>query len=290
MPGIGSEKAYAGRATDRLPSSHPVGRRRVRGGWVTTLLAAAVALLQTAHAATAGDDAPVVVFAAASLKNAMDDASAAWTQASGHRAVITYAGSNALAKQIAQGAPADVFISADRDWMQYVVQQGLTVAGSERELLGNHLVLIAPRDSSIKLHIAAEFPLAAALGAEGRLAMCNLAVPAGKYAQAALLTLGVWSQVESRTAQAENVRAALALVARQEAPLGVVYATDARAEPAVRVVDTFPDGIYPPVIYPIAQLKDSHHPQAAAFLQFLESAAARPLFERQGFTVLAPQR
>jgi molybdate transport system substrate-binding protein len=228
---------------------------------------------------------PVVVFAAASMKNALDDVNAAWERRSGRHAVVDYAGSNALARQIAQGAPADLFISADREWMEYVSAKGLTQKDSERSLLGNRLVLIAPRASKVRLHIAPGFALASALGG-GRLAMCNTAVPAGKYGEAALKTLGVWPSVEQHTAQAQNVRAALALVARGEAPLGIVYATDAAAEPAVRVVDRFPDDTHPPIVYPVALLRGAQ-PAARDLLQFMEAADARPLFEKQGFTVPA---
>jgi molybdate transport system substrate-binding protein len=229
--------------------------------------------------------APVTVFAAASLKNALDDAKAAWEKHSGQIAIVNYAASNALAKQIEQGAPADLFISADLEWMQYLSDKGLTQKSSEHQLLGNTLVLVAPAASGVKLHIAPGFGLAAALG-EGRLALCNPAVPAGKYGAAALKALGVWDSVATRTAQAENVRAALALVARGEAPLGIVYATDARAEPGVRVVDSFPEDSHPPIVYPIALLRDSKSPDAPALLEFLMSEQARPAFEKQGFSWL----
>lgn len=240
------------------------------------------ALLSTpAHAA----DEPVTIFAAASLKNALDDVNAAWVQRGGKAATISYAASGTLAKQIERGAPADLFMSADREWMQYLSGKSLTKKGSERELLGNRLVLIAPKAASVRLKIAPGFDLVAALGG-GRLAMCNATVPAGRYGGQALRALGIWPQVETHTAPADNVRAALALVARGEAPLGIVYATDAHAEPAVQVVDTFPSDSHEPIVYPIAQLADSKNPAAAALLDFIESDAARPLFERQGFTVL----
>ena len=228
---------------------------------------------------------PVVVFAAASLKNALDDATAAWRQQTGKVAVATYAGSNVLARQIEQGAPADLFISADRDWMVYLSARGLTRKSSERELLGNRLVLVAPQSAPTKLHIAPGFGLVAAIG-DGRLAMCNPSVPAGRYGMAALQSLDVWNAVRPHVAQTENVRAALTLVARSEAPLGIVYATDAAAEPGVRVVDTFPDDTHPPIVYPVALLRDSNNPAAASLLDFLESAQARPFFEKQGFVVL----
>ncbi|MBL6752341.1 MAG: molybdate ABC transporter substrate-binding protein, partial [Nevskia sp.] len=196
-----------------------------------------------------------------------------------------YAGSNALAKQIEQGAPADLFISADREWMQYLADKGLVQAQTRRELLGNELVLVAPKPSTVTLRIAAGFGLAAALGS-GRLAICTPAVPCGKYAIAALQALSVWDSVQGHLAQAENVRAALSLVSLGEAPLGIVYASDANADPGVRVVDTFPQGTHPPITYPVALLQRATNPDAAALLQFLESAEARPFFEKQGFAWL----
>ena len=248
-------------------------------------LAALVLLAAPPIAWAAPPPSPVIVFAAASLRNGLDDALAAWQQQTGMKAVADYAGSNTLALQIAQGAPADLFISADRDWMQYLSAKGLTQKASERELLGNRLVLVAPAGSAIQLHIARGFDLAGALGG-GRLAICGPGVPAGRYAIAALQSLGAWASVESHTAQADNVRAALALVARGEAPLGVVYSTDAAAEPAVRVVDRLPDDSHPPIVYPVALLHDAQHP-AAALLDYLESPAAQAFFLRQGFTAAA---
>jgi molybdate transport system substrate-binding protein len=245
------------------------------------VLCALLAVVQPVVAATT--PSAVVVFAAASLKNALDDAKAAWERESGVPVAVSYAASSALAKQIEQGAPADIFVSADRDWMQYLSDKALTQKASEHDLLGNRLVLVAPKSSSVELHIVPGFPLAAALGG-GRLAICNSSVPAGKYGIAALQALGVWSDVEKHTAQAENVRAALTLVAHSEAPLGIVYATDANAEPGVRVVDTFPEKTHPPIVYPIALLRDSKNPAAARLLAFLESPAARGFFEKQGFS------
>lgn len=229
--------------------------------------------------------APVNIFAAASLKTALDEATAAWQKQSGNQAVATYAGSNALAKQIEQGAPADLFVSADRLWMRALSDKGLTVKDSERDWLGNRLVLIAPKDSRTKLRIAPGFALAAALG-DGHLAMCNPSVPAGEYGTAALQTLGVWADLRSHVAQTDNVRAALALVARGEASFGIVYSTDANAEPGVRLVDTFPEDTHPPIVYPIARIKGSTNPAAPLLLDYLESAEARPYFEKQGFVVL----
>ena len=230
---------------------------------------------------------PVTVFAAASLKTALDAISESWSQEEGKQATVSYAGSSALAKQIEEGAPADLFISADLDWMAYLADRDLIDTASERRLLGNRIVLVAPADSSVDLSIAPGFDLAGALG-DGRLAMANIdAVPAGRYGKAALEALGVWDAVADKVAQAENVRAALQFVALGEAPLGIVYQTDATAEPGVRVVGTFPEDSHEPIIYPAALTTDSANPDAAAFLDYLQGSTARAIFEEQGFTVLA---
>ena len=192
-------------------------------------------------------------------------------------ATISYAASSALAKQIEEGAPADVFVSADLDWMAYLAERDLVQPDTEVELLGNRLALVAPADSEAAAAIAPGFDLAGLLG-DGRLAIANVdAVPAGRYGKAALEALGVWESV-SELAQAENVRAALALVALGEAPLGIVYATDAAAEPAVRTVGVFPEDTHPPIVYPAAATAEAG-PDAAAFLAFLQSAPARAIFE-----------
>jgi molybdate transport system substrate-binding protein len=235
---------------------------------------------------------PLVIFAAASLKNALDGAAQAWSQGTGVGAgkpapKISYAASNTLAKQIEQGAPADVFFSADTDWMGYLEEKKLIRAGSRFDLLGNRIVLIAPKSSSVALALQPGVDLAPALGKDGRIAMGNTdAVPAGRYGKAALEHLGAWVGIKSRSAQAESVRAALALVARGEAPLGIVYATDAAAEPGVRVVATFPAESHPPIVYPLAILRESNHPDAPGLLAFLRGEAAKALFEAQGFTPL----
>ena len=230
---------------------------------------------------------PVTVFGAASLKTALDAISESWSQEEGRQATVSYAGSSALARQIEEGAPADLFISADLDWMAYLAERNLVDSASERRLLGNRIVLVAPADSSVDLSIAPGFDLAGALG-DGRLAMANIdAVPAGRYGKAALETLGVWDGVADKVAQAENVRAALQFVALGEAPLGIVYQTDATAEPGVRVVGTFPEDSHEPIIYPAALTAASANPDAAAFLDYLQGDAARAIFEEQGFTVLA---
>jgi molybdate transport system substrate-binding protein len=197
--------------------------------------------------------------------------------------VAAYAASSTLARQIEQGADADVFVSADADWMNYAEQRKLIRPGSRRDLASNRLALIAPRDSKLKLTPARGFPLAAALG-RGRLAMAAPDVPAGRYGQAALQALGVWDAVKARTAYAENVRAALNFVARGEAPLGIVYETDARVEPGVRVVALFPEATHPRIVYPAAITARSDNPAASAYLAFLQGPEARAIFRRFGFT------
>jgi molybdate transport system substrate-binding protein len=220
------------------------------------------------------------IFAAASLKNALDEIAAAYPS----KPVISYGASSALAKQIESGAPADVFISADLDWMDYVEKKGLLAPGTRRDLLGNRLVLIAPAKQPVKLQPAPGFPIGNALGS-GRIALAEPnSVPAGKYAKAAFEKLGVWDQVSSRVAAAENVRAALLLVARGEAPLGVVYQTDANAEPNVMVAGVFPADSHPPIVYSVAALKDAKG-GGVAFLDFLSRPQSRAIFEKHGFTV-----
>jgi molybdate transport system substrate-binding protein len=235
------------------------------------------------------EERKVVVFAAASLKNVLDAIAADWQKSSNDAvASISYAASSALAKQIEQGAPAELFLSADLEWMDHLAQRGLIQAESRRNLVGNRLVLIAPRDSSVQLEAKPGFPLLAALGSDGKLAVAAPEVPAGKYARAALQSLGVAAAVESRLASAENVRAALLLVARGEAPLGIVYRSDAGAEPAVRVVATFPEDTHPPIVYPVALTKVSTSADAKALLAFLSSPAAQKRFQAEGFITLLP--
>ena len=244
---------------------------------------------------SSGDARPVqaedvIVFAAASLTNALDDAARLFEQQGGAHAKISYAASSTLAKQIESGAPADIFISADLDWMDYLEQRHLIRAATRDNLLGNRLVLIAPAGTEGTVEIKAGMDLAAALRG-GRLAMADPdTVPAGKYGKAALEKLGIWNSVKSAVAPAENVRAALAYVSRREAPLGIVYATDAAAEPAVSVVGVFPEDTHSPIVYPAALTADSKNPNAARLLEFLGSPAAKPVFEKQGFTVLAGRK
>ncbi|MBQ1543160.1 MAG: molybdate ABC transporter substrate-binding protein [Caulobacteraceae bacterium] len=250
------------------------------------ILAALAAWLIAALPATAAPP-PVTVFAAASLQNALTDVGQAYTAKTGVPIRFSFAGSSAIARQIEQGAPADLFISADVEWMDYLAQRRLIVAASRRDLLSNDLVLIAPKDARATLRIAKGFPLAKALG-PGRLALADPAtVPAGKYAKASLTALGVWDQVSGHVASAENVRAALAYVARGEAPFGIVYATDAAVEPKVRTVGTFPEASHPRIVYPGALTAASRNPAAAGFLGFLQGPEATAVFRRYGFNILA---
>lgn len=232
------------------------------------------------------DDAPVLVFAAASLKESLTGIAAAFEKETGQKVQISFAASGPLAKQIEAGAPADLFISADLKWMTYVSDKGLTLKETEKPLLGNTLVLVAPADSdTAPVTLAPGFDLAALLG-DGHLAIGEMtSVPAGTYGKAALEKLGLFGSVKDKLAQAESVRAALALVGRGEAPLGIVYATDAVADKAVKVLATFPEGSYPAIVYPVAILKESTNPAAARFLAYLQSAPAATTFTSAGFSV-----
>ncbi len=249
-------------------------------------LALAVSLAPAFDAAQA-QTKELVIFAAASMKNALDEATANWIKETGKPAPkISYAASNTLAKQIENGAPADLFVSADLDWMDYAASKNLIRPESRVSLLSNRIVLIAGKDSTAKLDLKPGAGIADALGSS-RLAMGNVdSVPAGKYGKAALEKLGSWEKLKDKVAQAESVRAALLLVSRGEAPLGIVYATDAAADPQVKVIATFPENTHPPIVYPVAVTKDSANPDAQAFLTYLRSAGAKPVFEKQGFTVL----
>jgi len=254
-----------------------------RRQWVGFAFATAVMPMAAVRAQTGA----LVVFAAASLKNALDEIAAAWSKETGKPAPkISYGASSALAKQLEQGAPANLFISADIDWMDYVEKKDLIRKNTRVNLLGNKIVLIAPRDSNVAIDVKPGFDLAKAL-AGGKLAMANVdAVPAGKYGKAALEKLGAWNGVKDNIAQAENVRAALLLVARGEAPFGIVYSTDAAAEPNVKIISVFPADSHPPIIYPAAETKDSKSADAKSFFDYLKSNKARPAFEKQGFAVL----
>ncbi len=228
----------------------------------------------------------ITVFAAASLKNALDEVDGTFTAKTGIKVIASYAASSVLAKQIEQGAPADVFISADTDWIDYAVGKKAVDEATRINLLGNNLVLIAPKDSAINhLTIGPGFDLARLAG-QGKIATGDIsAVPVGKYAKAALEKLGSWKAAEPKFAMAESVRAALILVARGEAALGIVYATDARVESGVKVVGTFPADSHPPIIYPVAATVTAKT-EAGSYLAFLRSPAARAIFEKYGFSFL----
>lgn len=249
----------------------------------SALLLIAVSLAPTA--ARAQDDAGLTVFAAASLKEALDEAAAAYRRQTGVPVRVSYAASSALARQIEQGAPADVFFSADLEWMDYLQQRNRLDVATRRSLLGNRLVLIAPRASKARVDLKRPATLLAALG-DGRLAVGQTrTVPAGKYAKASLESLSLWNGVRPRLAESESVRAALMLVARGETPLGIVYASDAKAEPDVRIVATFPEDSHPPIVYPVAALRGARAAQAARFVRWLASPAADALFTKRGFAV-----
>lgn len=246
------------------------------------LMMAVFALLGATAPAAAQPSGPLVL-AAASLQEAMSAAADRWTGKGHPRPVLSFAATSALARQIEAGAPADMFVSADEKWMDYVANKGLLRPRTRAAFLANSLVLIAPASSRVQLAIKPGFPLARSLGT-GRLAMADPdAVPAGQYGRQALANLGVWPSVEGRIARAENVRVALAFVSRGEAPLGIVYATDARAEPGVRVAGTFPKGSHTPISYPLAVLKNSKNSDTEGFRRFLLSAEGKAIFRRFGF-------
>jgi molybdate transport system substrate-binding protein len=251
------------------------------------LASVCLVLLSAAWSTAAPAQIPkLIVFAAASLKDALDEVDTAYQREKGQETTASYAASSTLAKQIEAAAPADVFISADLDWMDYLAKRNLIKPETRADLLGNRLVLIAPVTSATRLEIGPNFPLAEALG-NRRLAIADPnSVPAGKYGKAALEALGVWSSVAGKLAPAENVRATLLWVSRGEAPLGIVYQTDAHSDKGVQIVGTFPDNTHPPIIYPIAVVAASANPGAPGYVAFLKSPAARPIFEKQGFTVL----
>jgi len=250
---------------------------------------AAAALIAVAlplsHAAA--QEKTLTVFAAASMKNALDDANAAFTKATGVKVTASYAASSALAKQIEGGAPADVFISADLQWMDYVAGKSLIKADTRLNLLGNRLVLIAPTDSKLdKVTIAKPFDIAKLAG-DGRIAVADVkAVPAGLYAKAALENLDGWAAAEPKLAMAENVRATLAFVARGETPVGIVYETDAKVEPKVKIAGVFPESSHPPIVYPVAATAASTNADNANYLKFLRTGEAKAIFDKYGFSFL----
>ncbi len=250
------------------------------------VLAILLALVLPGHSAFA-QNKTILVFAAASLKDTLDEVNAAFTQAAGIKVTASYAASSQLIKQIEQGAPADVFISADLDWMDYGAQRQLVKSATRINILGNRLVLIALSGAKVeRVTIGPDFSLAARAG-EGRIVTGDVrAVPVGRYAKAALEKLGLWASVQHKIAMVENVRAALALVARGEAPLGIVYETDAKAEPKVKVFGVFPADSHPPIVYPAALTTEAKS-GSADYLAFLQSAAAKRIFEGHGFIFLA---
>jgi molybdate transport system substrate-binding protein len=250
-----------------------------------TLFSSSLAALLVLTAPGLARAADVTVFAAASLTDALKEAGAAYQKKTGHTAAFSFAASSVLAKQIEAASYADMFMSADLDWMDYLDNRGLIAHDTRHNLLGNKLVLIAPSDSKVALKIVPHFDVMGALNG-GRLAIADPdTVPAGKYARSALTTLGVWNALVNHLAQAENVRVALAYVDRGETPLGIVYSTDAMADPKVRVVDTFPENTHAPILYPVALTKDAK-PVAKEFLDFLSGPEARAIFAKDGFDVL----
>lgn len=247
----------------------------------------ALALLCAALFATPVLAADITVFAAASLTDALNEIGKSYEARTGNHVVFSFAASSVLARQIESSAGADMFLSADLDWMDYLDKKNLLKPGTRKTLLGNHLVLIAPAGLKVDVKIAPHFDLAGALG-NSRLALADPAsVPAGKYGKTALTNLGVWDSVSNKLAVAENVRAALAYVARGETTLGIVYNTDAKIEPRVHVVGTFPDSSHAPILYPVALTKDGK-PAAADFEKYLESPAAKAVFAKDGFIVTGP--
>jgi molybdate transport system substrate-binding protein len=250
-----------------------------------TLLACITATFALAGAASAAEQ-PVTVFAAASLTDALKAAAATW-QGKGHGPIVlSFGSSSAIAKQVEAGAPADIFASADEKWMKYLTDKNLVATDTVHRPIGNDLVLIAPADSNTAVAIGPSFDLVGALGG-GRLAIGDpKGVPAGTYGKQALTKLGVWDAVEAQTAPAENVRAALALVQRGEAPLGIVYATDARSAKGVKVVGTFPDDSHDPIVYPMGIVAGHDQPEVKAFFDFLLSAEGKALFQNYGFKTI----
>ena len=250
------------------------------------LFTALAILCGSAASPALAEDNILTVFAAASMKNALDDVDAAFTAKTGTKINASYAASSSLAKQIEQGAPADIFVSADTDWMDYAIGKKSINVSTRVNLLGNSIVLIAPKDSEIThVAIGPGFDLARLAG-DGKIATGDVkAVPVGKYAEAALQKLGAWQAAEPKFAMAESVRAALTLVARGEAALGIVYSTDAKVEPGVKIVGTFPPDSHPAIIYPVAATT-SAKAAAAGYLDFLRSSAAKAVLEKYGFIYL----
>ena len=256
------------------------------------LLGTGLLILCTLALPVRAADAPdqeLLVFAAASLTNALDEIGAAFTQKTQQHVKFSYAASSALARQLEAGSRADVFMSADLEWMDYVQARNLIDRSTRRNVLINRLVLVAPADSKIDLKIAPGFALGAALGSNGRLATGDPdSVPVGKYARSALTSLGVWNDVADRLVRADNVRSALAFIARGETPLGIVYETDAKVEKRVRIVDFFPEDSHPPIVYPVAATAQPR-PAARQFVDFLQTAPAQDIFKKNGFQTAPPR-
>ena len=254
---------------------------RLAGVFVTLTV-----LLGSIQSSALAQEKSLTVFAAASMKNALDDIDAAYTAKTGIKVTASYAASSVLARQIEQGAPADVFVSADTDWMDYAISKKSINEPSRINLLGNSIVLIAPKDAKLdKVSIGQGFELSKLAG-DGRIATGDVkSVPVGKYAKAALEKLGAWRAAEPKLAMAESVRAALSLVARGEAALGIVYSTDAKVEPGVKIVGTFPADSHPAIIYPVAATATAKA-ETADYLAFLRSSAAKTILEKYGFTFL----
>jgi molybdate transport system substrate-binding protein len=252
----------------------------------SALVAGVAAGLLASLGARAAVAEELLVFAAATLKTALDEVAEAYQRGGGGTIRISYAPSPALVKQLENGAPADLFISADTDWMDAAQSKALIRRETRVDLLSSRLVLIAPRGSTVSAEITSGFPLADLL-ANGRLAMCDpMMMPAGRYGRAALQSLGVWSAVQDHVANADSIRAALVYVARGEAPLGIVFDTDAATDPGVRIVGVFPSNSHPPIVYPVAVTAVSEHVDAPKFLAFLRSTDAKGIFERLGYTFL----
>jgi molybdate transport system substrate-binding protein len=250
------------------------------------IFTAFIILLGAAHSPAAAQEKTITVFAAASMKNALDDINAAYTAKTGVKITVSYAASSALAKQIEQGAPADVFASADTDWMDYAIGKKSINEPTRVNLLGNSIVLIAPKDSKVdNVAIGQGFDLAKLAG-DGKIATGDVkSVPVGKYAKATLEKLGAWQATETKFAMADNVRAAMTLVSRNEAVLGIVYSTDAKVDPGVKIVGTFPADSHPAIIYPVAATTTAK-PETADYLAFLRSTASKNIFGKYGFKFL----
>jgi molybdate transport system substrate-binding protein len=250
------------------------------------MFAAFVILLGTSLTPAVAQEKTITVFAAASMKNALDDINAAYKVRTGVKIIVSYAASSALAKQIEQGAPADVFASADTDWMDYSIGKKTINEPTRVNLLGNSIVLIAPKDSKIdNVAIGQGFDLAKLAG-DGKIATGDVkSVPVGKYAKAALEKLGAWQATEPKFAMADNVRAAMTLVSRNEAVLGIVYSTDAKVDPGVKIVGTFPAYSHPAIVYPVAATTTAK-PETTDYLAFLRSTAAKNMFDKYGFKFL----